>query len=131
MSDLMEQIADVARPSTDDDGETLTREQENKIIVNDPAVKEFIRLDRTYAQTIKPILERMSELKADIAKRYLVGTHFQGPDGTVYEISTQEWKSVRMEPVTINRTRFDFEQKGSLSEKRAKELGYELPAREK
>jgi hypothetical protein len=120
---------DTAVAVKDDVEETLTAEQVNGVIISDPAVREYIALDRVYAETVKPLLEKMSELKADIAARYKIGTHFQDTDGTVFEIDAQEWKSVRMETFAINRTRREGEAKGSLSEKRAKELGYTLPAK--
>lgn len=85
--------------------------------------RAFVELDRGYPAIKKYFDDRKLALEA-LAKRHGIGHHFQDDQGIVYEVVIPEWKQVPMEHIGINRTRRDGETKGSLSEKRAKELGY-------
>lgn len=92
------------------------------------AEQAFLECDAQWPE-IKAFLSKFSDAKAELIRVGGVGHHFQGPDGRVHETVEQKFKSVAMEPVAVNSTTRNEGDKGSLSVKRAQELGYTVPAK--
>ena len=88
---------------------------------------------KKFIQTTKE-LELLKEKRKEIglqleelANQIGVGSSFQDPeDKTVFEIVVPEGKYMYFDKIDYVRTRREGERSGSLSLKRAKELGYEL-----
>jgi hypothetical protein len=74
--------------------------------------------------------ERLKESKEELNALLTesgVGSHFQDPsDGTVFEIVVPTGAFIPFDTIGYNRTKREGERAGTLSVKKAKELGYEL-----
>ena len=56
-----------------------------------------------------------------------VGAHFQDPNtGAVYEIVVPQGTFISFDKISYNRTRLEGEKTGSLSLKKAEDLGYKV-----
>lgn len=88
--------------------------------------KTFIELSKRVEglkNELKEIAPQLEELLAKIG----VGSSFQDPqDNTVFEIVVPRGTFVGFKTIDYERTKREGEVKGSLSVKRAKELGFEL-----
>jgi len=89
--------------------------------------KRFIELDLKKAE-YKKFLEDYKEATTELIKEIGIGGHFQDTDGIVYQAAESDGKFVYYDTLVVNRTRRPYldEKKGSLSLKKAKELGYEV-----
>jgi hypothetical protein len=74
--------------------------------------------------------ERLKESKEELNALLTeagVGTHFQDPsDGTVFEVIVPTGTFISFDTIGYNRTKREGERAGTLSMKKAKELGYEI-----
>ena len=88
--------------------------------------ESFLEVVKEYEAT-KNKLKELSE-KLDIELESLgVGIHFQDEEtGAVYEIVKPKGTFIPYKVLVYNRTKLDGEFKGSLSKKRAEELGYTI-----
>jgi len=85
----------------------------------------FVKLDKKKTEC-KKIFEKYKESIQSLVDEMGVGGNFQDDDGTVYLIDECEGKFVYFDNFEVKRTRREDETRGSLSIKKAKELGYEL-----
>ena len=89
------------------------------------AQKVFVELDKKkveYKQFIELYNTAVEQLKEEMG----IGGHFQDFQGTVYQVDNCDGKFVYNTPLEIKRTRRDGERAGSLSIKKAVELGYNV-----
>lgn len=86
---------------------------------------KFIELDKKKA-LVKQFYEDYSKAVQDLINEYGVGHSFQDPDNTVYQIQIAEGRWVNFDKFEVNRTKRPGEERGSLSVKRAQELGYKV-----
>ena len=93
-------------------------------------IQKFIELDKKKAEYKEFLDEYDDTIQTIFNLGGGVGFHFQDLDGTVYETDTMEWKSVKMTPFQIKRTRREGETKGTLSLTKARELGYKVEEKE-
>lgn len=91
-------------------------------------LEKFIELDKKKAE-VKKFFDDYEEIVREIESEACIGFNFQDSEGTVYMLDTMEWKSVRITPFEIKRTRREGEAKGTLSLTKARELGYEVEGR--
>lgn len=96
--------------------------------MNEALINELIAIDWEYQEVIRDFYRRRDDLYARMIKVSSAGIHFQGKDGTVFEIIVPRGKYIAFEAIDYNRTRRAYlgEKTGSLSLKRAQELGYTL-----
>lgn len=85
--------------------------------------KKFIELDKKKAE-YKQFMEEYSQAVNDLVSEMGVGGHFQDGEGTVYQTAECDGKFVYFDKFEIKRTRREGERAGSLSLKKAKDLGY-------
>ncbi len=73
---------------------------------------------------------KMKELKpklTELLEKVGIGNHFQEPSKlTVYQVVKPKGKYTYFDTIDYERTKFADEKKGSLSMKKAEELGYSL-----
>jgi len=90
------------------------------------AQAKFIELSKQYEslkESMKAHKQELVELMAEIG----VGSHFQDPeDGTVFQIVKPSGTFISFDEVAYERTKRNGEAKGTLSMKKADELGYKL-----
>ena len=86
---------------------------------------KFIELDKKKAE-YKVFLEEYRQTVRDLAAEMGIGGHFADFEGTVYQVAESEGRFIYNEPLVVNRTRREGERSGSLSLKKAQELGYEV-----
>lgn len=89
------------------------------------AQKKFVELDKKkaeYKQFMEEYTDAVQQLKDEMG---LTG-HFQDYEGTVYQVEECPGKFVYFDKYEVKRTRRDGERAGSLSLKKAQELGYEV-----
>lgn len=90
------------------------------------AQKKFLELSKQYEQLkaqMREIKPQLQELMQEIG----IGEHFQDPSTlAVYEIVVPTGTFISFDPIAYNRTKLTGEAKGSLSVKKAEELGYSL-----
>lgn len=87
--------------------------------------KAFVELDKKkaeYKEFMKLYRDTVDQLKEEMG----LGGHFQDYEGTVYQVEECEGKFVYTDKYEVKRTRRDGERAGSLSIKKAKELGYDV-----
>ena len=87
--------------------------------------KQFVALDKKkaeYKQFMEAYQQVVGLLKAEIG----IGGHFQDPEGIVYQLEECEGKFVYFDKYEVKRTRRLDERAGSLSLKKAGELGYNV-----
>lgn len=88
--------------------------------------KKFIEVSKRLEELKEQRKEIGSQLE-ELANVIGVGSSFQDPeDKTVFEIVVPDGKYMYFDKIDYVRTRREGERSGSLSLKRAKELGYEL-----
>lgn len=86
-------------------------------------LKKFVELDKKKDE-YKKFLEEYKEYVNEVADILGIDGHFQDDDGTVYQVSEMTGKFVYFDRIDIKRTRREGERSGSLSLKKAEELGY-------
>lgn len=88
--------------------------------------QKFLELSKRYEalkEEMKAIKPTLQELMLEIGE----GNHFQDPsDGTVFKIVKPTGTFIQFDPISYERTKRVGETKGSLSMKKAEELGYAL-----
>ena len=78
-------------------------------------------------EELKEQLKTSGEELTTLLTELGVGTSFQDPeDNVVFEVVVPNGTFVSFKPIDYNRTKREGERAGSLSMKRAKELGFEL-----
>lgn len=88
--------------------------------------KLFVNLSKKLEQ-LKDERKEVGQALQELASKMGVGKSFQDPeDKTVFEIVIPDGKYMYFDKIDYVRTRREGERSGSLSLKRAKELGYEL-----
>jgi len=88
--------------------------------------KKFIELTKQL-ETLKEKRKEISSELESLANEIGVNSSFQDPtDNTVFEIVIPDGKYMYFDKIDYVRTRREGERSGSLSLKRAKELGYNL-----
>jgi poly-beta-hydroxyalkanoate depolymerase len=86
---------------------------------------KLIELDRKKAE-VKKFYEDYANALEELTKEFGVGHHFQDDQGIVYQIVEQDGKWVTFDRLAVDRTKRPNEDRGSLSVKKAKELGYSV-----
>ena len=87
-------------------------------------VAPFLKTVKEYEETKKKFKELSNVLTKEL-EDLGIGKHFRDPvTGIVYEIVEPKGTFVSYNKISYNRTKADDEVKGSLSKKRAGELGY-------
>ena len=97
----------------------------NESLTNEELFAKFATLERQ-REAAKAIFDSYKEVVAEIHRRKGSNFHWQDAEGTVYQLAIADGRWVAFEPLVVNRTRRNGEAKGTLSEKAAKELGYEI-----
>jgi uncharacterized coiled-coil DUF342 family protein len=88
--------------------------------------KKFIEVTKEL-ELLKEKRKEIGSQLEELANQIGVGSSFQDPeDRTVFEIVVPEGRYMYFDKIDYVRTRREGERSGSLSLKRAKELGYEL-----
>lgn len=88
--------------------------------------KKFIEVTKQL-ELLKEKRKEIGSQLEELANSLGIGASFQDPeDKTVFEIVVPEGKYMYFDKVDYVRTRREGERSGSLSLKRAKELGFEL-----
>jgi hypothetical protein len=88
--------------------------------------QKFIELTKEL-EAVKEKRKEIGSQLEELANIIGVGSSFQDPtDKTVFEIVVPDGKYMYFDKIDYVRTRREGERSGSLSLKRAKELGYEL-----
>lgn len=85
--------------------------------------KKFVELDKKKAE-YKEFIEQYSAAINELVEEMGVDGHFQDVEGTVYQTANCDGKFVYFDKFEVKRTRREGERAGSLSMKKAKELGY-------
>lgn len=85
----------------------------------------FIELDRKKNE-VKKFFEDYKAAVDELVKTYGVGHAFQDPEGIVYQLVELDGKWVNFERYGVERTKRPGEERGSLSVKKAKELGFKV-----
>src|SRR5574338_1636708 len=67
-------------------------------------IDNFIALDKQKA-IVKEFFDKYEQSVRDVKELVKIGFHFQDDDGTVYEMDEMQWKSVRVTPYEVKRTR--------------------------
>jgi hypothetical protein len=88
--------------------------------------KTFVNLTKKLEQ-LKEQRKEVGQALEELSLKIGVGSSFQDPeDKTVFEIVVPDGKYMYFDKIDYVRTRREGERSGSLSLKRAKELGYDL-----
>lgn len=87
---------------------------------------KLVELDRK-KEEVKKFFEEYQSVVKELIKKYGANHHFQDQFGTVYQLVELEGRYVNFDRYGIERTRRFGEERGSLSIKKAKELGYSIP----
>ena len=88
-----------------------------------PTQVKFVELDKKKAE-YKEFIEQYNQTIAALVEEMGVNGHFQDAEGTVYQVADCDGKFVYFDKFEVKRTRREGERAGSLSLKKAKELGY-------
>lgn len=86
---------------------------------------KLINLDRKKEEVKKFFEEYQSTIK-DLVQVYGLNHHFQDDFGIVYQLVELEGRYINFDRYGLERTKRPGEDRGSLSVKRAKELGYNI-----
>ena len=89
------------------------------------AQKRFVALEKKKAE-IKKYFEELQEATKAVVAEIGIGGHFQDDEGTCYLTVVPDGKFVYFEHVDYVRTKRPGEERGSLSVKKAQELGYNV-----
>jgi len=87
--------------------------------------KQFVALDKKKAE-YKEFMKLYNQVVNLIKDEIGLGGHFQDPEGVVYQLEECEGKFVYFDKYEVKRTRRGEERAGSLSLKKAGELGYNV-----
>jgi hypothetical protein len=88
--------------------------------------KKFIEVTKEL-ELLKEKRKEIGSQLEELANQIGIGSSFQDPeDKTVFEIVVPDGRYMYFDKIDYVRTRREGERSGSLSLKRAKELGYEL-----
>lgn len=88
--------------------------------------KQFIELSKQ-TEVLKQQLSEKSTLMEELLLQIGTGSVFQDPeDKTVFEVVEPKGTFVSFKKISYDRTKREGEIKGSLSVKRAKELGFDI-----
>ena len=90
-----------------------------------PKIQQFLELERK-KEVAKQIYKQLNEATEALAEEIGIGGHFQDSEGTVYQIIQPAGTFIEYHKVGYERTKRGEEKRGSLSVKRAKELGYDI-----
>ncbi len=88
------------------------------------AQRRYVEDEKYFSESIKPLLDELTESRAAVIAESGIGAFFQDDDGTVYHTADKKGQWVDFTPFEIQRTR--REAKGTLSLTAAKEAGYEV-----
>lgn len=89
------------------------------------AQKRFVDLDKKKA-AYKEFVEEYNKAILALKEEMGIGGHFQDYEGIVYQVDNCDGKFVYNTPLEVKRTRREGERAGTLSMKKAKELGYDV-----
>jgi len=87
--------------------------------------QNFVKLDKKKIE-YKEFLEEYKQAIQALVDEMKIGGSFQDDDGTVYLIDECSGKFVYFDKYEVKRTRRKNETRGSLSIKKAEELGYQI-----
>ncbi len=87
--------------------------------------KRYIELEKK-KQVYKAFLEELKEATEELSKEMGIGGHFRDADGTVYQVHDADGRFIHYDKFEVKRTRRDGERAGSLSLKKAQDLGYDV-----
>lgn len=88
--------------------------------------KTFIEVSKKY-ETLKNELKETGKKLEELLQEIGEGSSFQDPtDNTVFEVVVPDGRFISYPKISYNRTKREGERAGSLSVKKAKELGFEL-----
>jgi chaperonin GroEL (HSP60 family) len=91
-----------------------------------PEIRKFIELEKK-KEEVKKYFEELSQATEAVIKQIGVNAYFQDPtDGTVYKTVIPEGRFVSFDKYGYIRTKRNYEKKGTLSVKEAKENGFEI-----
>ena len=90
-----------------------------------PLHQKLIELDRRKDEVKKFYEEYKVTLEA-LVKEHGVGHAFQDEVGIVYQLAEPDGKWVNFDKYSLDRTRREGEKAGTLSMKKAQELGFEV-----
>jgi len=90
-----------------------------------PLHLKLIELDRRKDE-VKKFFEEYKETLEALVKEYGVGHAFQDDAGIVYQLAEANGKWVAFDKFNLERTKREGEKAGTLSVKRAQELGFEV-----
>lgn len=85
--------------------------------------RKLIELDRMKAN-IKKFFDDYKSTTEALVKEFGIGHSFQDEEGIVYQLAEQEGKYVSFDRYTVERTKRPGEERGTLSVKKAQEMGY-------
>jgi Holliday junction resolvase RusA-like endonuclease len=85
----------------------------------------LIELDRK-REEVKRFFDEYQKAVQDAVDESGIGHHFQDDQGVVYQLVELEGRWVNFDRLGVERTRRSGETRGSLSLKKAQELGYKV-----
>ena len=88
-------------------------------------VNRFLELEKKKEEA-KKIYKELNDATEALAEEIGIGGSFQDNEGTVYQIVEPAGTFIEYHKVGYERTKRGEEKRGSLSVKRAKELGYDV-----
>ncbi len=88
-------------------------------------IQQFLELERKKEEA-RQIYKALHEATTAVAEEIGIGGHFQDAEGTVYQIVEPAGTFIEYQKVGYERTKRGEEKRGTLSVKRAKELGYDI-----
>jgi hypothetical protein len=86
---------------------------------------KLVELDRKKTE-VKRFFEEYKETVEALVKEYGAGHHFIDDQQIVYQLNELDGKWVTFERYGVDRTKRPGEERGTLSVKKAKELGYNI-----
>ena len=86
---------------------------------------KFVELDKKKAE-YKLFLEEYRKSVNEVAAEIGIGGHFVDAEGIVYQVAESDGRFIYNENLVVKRTKREGERAGSLSLKKAQELGYEV-----
>jgi hypothetical protein len=85
----------------------------------------LIELDRKKAE-VKKFFDEYKEAVEALVQEHGVGHHFMDDQNIVYQLAELDGKWVTFDRYGVERTKRHGEERGTLSVKKAKELGYDV-----
>lgn len=90
------------------------------------AQMKFLEVSKRY-EALKKEMKELKPVMQDLLTEIGIGSHFQDPaTKAVYQVVEPNGTFITFDRISYDRTRLEGEAKGSLSMKKAEELGYEL-----